>query len=431
MSKIIVMSADAMVGQDTELLKTLPNFKKYLAGGSEIKAVKSIYPTVTYPAHTTMCTGAYPERHGIISNFPFSTKGKNLPWFWFHDAVKCDDIFSAAKRAGKTTAAVFWPVTGCHPDIDYLIDEYWSQYPGEPLDEVFTRAGSNEYALSVIAKYNDTYKDQQRQHPGADEFIIDAACDIIRDKQPDLLMIHPANIDGYRHGKGLFGEHVDRGVYETDEWIGKLCKACEDAGVLEDTNFFLVSDHGQLEIKRSIHINVLLADNGLIDVDSDGNVTSWRAYCTSTGMSALVYLSDPEDKALYNKVYELLCHLRDEGVYGFNSFKTREETAREDHLDGDFSFVLETDGYTSFGDLAVRPLVRPCSNTDDYRFGNATHGYHPSKGPQPILFAKGPDIKNGVVLEESCIVHEAPTYAKIFGTELKDAQGCAIDEILK
>ena len=32
--KMIVLSADALVSDDMELLRTLPNFKKYLAGGA-------------------------------------------------------------------------------------------------------------------------------------------------------------------------------------------------------------------------------------------------------------------------------------------------------------------------------------------------------------------------------------------------------------
>ena len=67
----------------------------------------------------------------------------------------------------------------------------------------------------------------------------------------------------------------------------------------------------------------------------------------------------------------------------------------------------------------------------DFRFGRATHGYHPDLGPQPTLIAKGPSIKEGVVIDRRPIVDEAPTYAKLLGVDLPDAQGTAIEEILK
>lgn len=59
-NKLIILSADAMVTEDLELFSTLPGYQKYLDGGCRINRVESIYPTVTYPCHTTMMTGNYP-----------------------------------------------------------------------------------------------------------------------------------------------------------------------------------------------------------------------------------------------------------------------------------------------------------------------------------------------------------------------------------
>ena len=77
MSKIIVISSDAMVGEDLEYFKTLPNYKKYIAGGAEIKNVSSIYPSVTFPAHVTMMTGLYPDKHRGIFQYAVNTPGSD------------------------------------------------------------------------------------------------------------------------------------------------------------------------------------------------------------------------------------------------------------------------------------------------------------------------------------------------------------------
>ena len=126
----------------------------------------------------------------------------------------------------------------------------------------------------------------------------------------------------------------------------------------------------------------------------------------------------------------MLLQMADEKLYGFESVFTREEVKDMYGLDGDFSFVLESDGYTSFSDSCKRPLVAQLDLTD-FRFGRATHGYYPDLGPQPTLVAKGPSIKEGVVVDRRPIVDEAPTYAKILGADLSDAQGSPIVEILK
>lgn len=88
------------------------------------------------------------------------------------------------------------------------------------------------------------------------------------------------------------------------------------------------------------------------------------------------------------------------GVYGISQVYTTEEIREKEHLAGDFSFVLETDGYTSFSGSWYGPVVRGF-DTSDYRFGHATHGHHPDRGPSPTLIAFGPSIKEGAVLKNA------------------------------
>ena len=122
--RILVFSVDALVTEDVEYLRTKPNFQKYLAGGAEAESIMTVYPSVTYPAHVSMTTGCWPDKTGMISNYRFTTDSKDDTWQWDHGAVKVVDIFDAAKKGGYSTGAVFWPVTGNHPSIDFLINDH-------------------------------------------------------------------------------------------------------------------------------------------------------------------------------------------------------------------------------------------------------------------------------------------------------------------
>jgi len=426
--KLIVFSADAMVTEDLQHLSTLPNYKKYLAGGCAVKKVRSIYPTITYPCHTTMITGVYPDRHGVCGNFQFHPGVTELPWKWDYSCNHCrQDIFTAAKKAGYSTAAVFWPVTGNHPAIDYLIDEYWKQSPDETPAETWGREGSDARMIEIINRH--MAGTEVRKHPSTEKFIVACTCDIIREYKPDLMFLHPANIDAYRHRNGVFNDRVTKAVDETDEWIGEIMEAVKDAGVLEETNFVLTSDHGQMDIRRVLNPNVIFADKGLIRVNKEGSLKDWDAWCLSGGLSDLVYLKDPEDKALYAKVRDLLNFMCEEGIYGISRVFTAEEAEKEHHLKGDFSFVLESDDYTSFGDAFVRPIVRNF-DVSDYRYGRATHGHLPEKGPQPVFLASGPDFARNVTIEEGRLIDEAPTYAAMLGVDLPGTDGKPISEFL-
>lgn len=430
LKKLIVMSADAMVAEDLEELKKQPNYQKYLAGGCEVTHVRSIYPTVTYPCHATMSTGVYPDKHGVCSNFEFRPGVSPLPWCWDRKFNRCpDDIFFAAHRAGYKTAGVFWPVTGNHPAIDCLIDECWPVGAGDDSISAFRRMGSDEAMLSIVRRHVNDEQLRVRRHPDIDFFSVACACDVIREHKPDVLFLHPANIDSSRHHFGLFNDQVKNAVQMTDRWIGELMQAAQDAG-MTDMNFVLTSDHGQMEIKRVVHLNALLAENGLIRLNADGAIKDYDAYCQSTGMSTQVFLKDGNDAAAREKTLALLERLLAEGVYGFSRILTKEEAEKEEHLKGDFEFVLETDGYTSFGDKVLRPLVTSF-DSDDYRYGHATHGYLPQKGPQPIFLAKGPDFMENVTLNQGRLIDEAPTYAKLLGVSLPLADGRPMDDLIR
>ncbi len=426
--KVVVFSVDAMVAEDIDyLLEEDPAFAALYATGSSVRTVRSVWPSVTYACHTTMSTGAWPAKHGVYNNMAF-TPGqlKNIPWNFFADNIKCTDIFTQAKRAGLTTADVFWPVTARHAFVDYSFPEYWPPDPNTPYDECFPKVGtSREVWDSCIAPYNNGVK--IRTHPGTDEMLIQVSCAMIRNYRPDLLMIHVGDLDTFRHRYGIFSDWTKRGSRDASRWLFDLIAATKEAGVYEDTDFFLTSDHGQLNIVRSVNPNVILADNGLIDVAPDGSLAGWKAYVHSAGLSAQVRLSDPSDRAVWEKTYTVLKHMRDEGIYGISEVLTAEEALEKEHLAGPFSFVLETDGYSSFSEDWRRPIVRPL-DLSDYRRGRATHGHHPDKGPQPVFFGFGPDIRAGVRLDRRLLIDEAPTYARCLGIDLPDAEGHAIDE---
>ena len=434
--RLIVFSVDAMVTEDVEAMRELPNFKKYLGGGSEFKnGMRTIYPSVTYPIHVSILTGCYTGKHKVTSNFGFTTASKDDTWLFSSENIAVEDIFAAAKRKGLSTASISWPVTGRNPNIDYLIDEYWFPNPGETMRAGFADMGSSGEMLDIMDAHTDMLAPGWEQGgkknfmvwPGVDDFWVACACDIIRKYKPELTFVHTGTFDSFRHKYGVFGSHLDEARANLDRYIGMLMRACEDAGVAGETNFIMVSDHGQRDICRAINLNVKLSDAGWIDVDESGKVTDWRAFCFSNAMSALVYVKDPGDE---ERVYQTLEDLRKEGVFGIGRIYTAREAMEEEQLCGGFSFVIESDGYTSFGDKAVRPLVQNF-DVSDYRFGRATHGYMPDYGPQPVFVAKGPGIRQGVVLDRGEVVDEAPTFAKLMGLSLPQAEGKPIDAILK
>ena len=74
---MIVISLDAVGTEDLPLLKSLPNFGRFWREAAVCERVKSVYPSLTYPAHTTIVTGKYPSGHGIV-NSPTGSGRENM-----------------------------------------------------------------------------------------------------------------------------------------------------------------------------------------------------------------------------------------------------------------------------------------------------------------------------------------------------------------
>ena len=436
--RLFVYSVDALVQEDLAYLKTLPNFSKFLEHASGCENVETIYPSVTYPVHVAIQTGCYPEKNGIFCNNLFETNGKGIGWTWDSRLIKSDNIFAAAKRSGYTIGTGFWPVTAYNKNIDWHLPEYWLAYPTDTFEGTFGEMGANEDVIRYMQahcghlppNFRDTGEENFTDEPGFDAFMVGVACDIIRNHAPEAFFMHGSLIDTYRHQNGLFNDKVTEGLRQVDEWFGMLQQAYKDAGVYDETNFVILSDHGQQDLVRIVKPNAYLAERGFIKLDETGQVEDYTVYGISNGMSMTFWLKDPDDKDAHNAVYKALCEMAEDGVYGFNQVFTRAEVAEKFHMDGDFAFVVESDGYTSFADGCTRPWVSKC-DLKDYRMGRATHGYIPTNGPQPVFLAKGPDIRPDVKLDRIKIVDEGPTFAKLLGVELIGAQGKALDELLK
>ncbi|MDD3243594.1 MAG: alkaline phosphatase family protein [Eubacteriales bacterium] len=431
--KTILLSHDALVSEDLDYLRRKPCFGELLRGGALVESLRSVYPTITYPAHTSLLTGCYPARTGIINNETPVMGQTATPWYWFRRDEKAFTLFDAAKAAGLRTAGVTWPVTGGDTAVDHLVAEYWPQREEISMEEALRQAGSQDDVLSLIRPYCqrvDPFSKVHPRHPDYDVFTMDSACDVLKTYNPDFMAIHESVVDAARHRGGVFSPLVFEALDRVEEWTAQLVRTTREMGTFADTNFILVSDHGQLDIKRVIQPNVLLRREGLIACDEAGAVTRWDAFFRSAGMSAQVYLRHSEDEAMVQRVDGLLKAWRDEGVYGISEVFTRREIAEKERLDGDFSFVVETDGYTSFGNEWTGALVTSLDHSD-YKFGSATHGYLPDKGPQPVMLGYGPAFQAGVVLPRRPLVDVAPTVARVMGVDLPGTDGVCIEELLR
>ena len=427
-------SADALVREDIAYLSIRPNFVRLMDKGAQVSRVHGIYPSVTYPAHATLLTGCYPGKHGVLTNTSFKTVDDGYySWQTDFSLFKVEDLFAAAKRAGCTTASVYWPTMGNNPNIDYLVNEYFFPLPEEEMLETFRKFGANEATLEVIKENEDRFhrketpwKERVTKENSYEDFTNGCACSLIRRYQPDFMVMHNCVVDATRHNFGAFSDELPRALDMLDDWLGEIIEAMEDAGVFENTDFIILSDHGQMRFTMEAHPNVLLKDAGFIQVNEAGEVVDWQAFSLFDCSSSTVYLKDKNDRELHDRVERCLRQAAESGKYGIEAVYTEEETRLRYHYYGDFSFVLEAaSGYWHTQDWNG-PVVQP------YQHGLCgSHGYLPEKGPWPVFFGRGPSFKPGAVVPMAEMVDIAPTIARVLKSDLPEAEGRCMTELLK
>ncbi len=428
--KLVVLSYDALQGGDLDKLKNMPNFSKILPGAAVVRNVREVYPTLTYPIHTTLITGVYPDVHGIMHNQQPSIEPENpdfsimgSDWYWHKKHIKVPTLADAVFERGGSVATVLWPVTAGEKR-GWNVPEIWPQKM-ERFREVYEDASSanafEAYYEPFVARYN--WKDH-----GTDDMVYysaEIALDILRSQKPDLLLAHITHLDHTRHVYGTKGREVDDCLRQLDILAGRFIQAARDAGTLEDTNFVILGDHGQIDIREIFHMNLLLRERGLIRTDAYDNVIDYDAYCFTAGFSAHIMLRDPDDGELRQKVRELLSEWHAAYPKHIEAVYDAAEVRRSERLAGEFSFVVEgADGVLISGDMDAKYLFD--SSSPRYEHFKAMHGHHPDKGEKPPFIAFGPDVVPGYRQDSARMIDVAPTLAALIGANMPQMEGSAL-----
>src|SRR6185437_12508730 len=109
----------------------LPNIRGLLRRSQVADGVVGVWPTVTWPSHTSMLTGEPPFRHGILANAggPLDITQS----YWSATKIKMPTLTQCAMAAGLITAGVNWPVT-VQANLTWNLPEVYARRNGDSSD---------------------------------------------------------------------------------------------------------------------------------------------------------------------------------------------------------------------------------------------------------------------------------------------------------
>ena len=397
--KVVLLSLDAAFDQDLPLLREQPFFGEFLAHASGCLHVRTVFPALTYPAHTTLITGTDPCRHGIGQNQPHrpELEPSMRPWYWEAAEVKVPSLFDAVKEAGGACASILWPVTGKTKSIRWNFPEVLA-LPGENQTWKMLRYGTPLWILRMELRHGSQRVSLREPH--LSDYATILLKDVIASHAPDLSAAHLVDLDDTRHHTGVNNRETRQAIKRLDRRAKEVWDVMRLTPGMEDAALCLVSDHGQGDVRQTVCLGEALERLGL------GSAFSVQ----SNGMSAYLFLRQADGEEHLPELEAFLRqHLAELGaskLYG----------PRE----------LSAMGAVKDVPLAVEaaPGVVFEDGLPQAKREKATHGFGPGHPAENCLFAlRGPGIKEGVWLPDMPMRDVAPTLAGLLGVELPQAQG--------
>ena len=199
----------------------------------------------------------------------------------------------------------------------------------------------------------------------------------------------------------------------TDRMVARLVEA--QRAVYPDSTIAVVSDHGFHRVDATVNLNAAFAQAGLIELDPEGRLASWKAYAWNSGGSASVVLKDKADIATRDAVDAILTALEQDPDSGVASVLRGEAAVQEGALE-EASFMVDAKGGWALGGALTGDVVRRQERT------TGAHGYrntHPEMNAS--FFVVGPGVRPGKNLGRIDIRQIAPTLADALGVSLPTA----------
>jgi predicted AlkP superfamily pyrophosphatase or phosphodiesterase len=356
-----------------------PNFKKFIAKGSQAEALIPSFPSKTFPNHYTLVTGLNPGNHGLVDNTFYDPARKEI--YKMSDKVKVADpyyygglpLWELAKRNGMKSASYFWVGT-----------------------EMTEESRRPDYYFS----FDDKVDPQKRVDQVIDWLKLPEA------ERPHMITLYFSFPDHEGHSFGPSSEETRHAVLRADTLLGNLMKGVTATNL--PVNVILVSDHGMHEL--------IVEESTYIFIDELIDRKNRHVKLVNGGTQTHLYISDKHKR---DSVYDVL----KKNEKNYTVLKKEDYPARwyynnSDRV-GDLMVLAKPHHYIREGSRE-RFLKSPKIGSKE-----GAHGYDPAEvtDVRGIFYAQGPNIKSGITLEPFQNIHVYPLVSKILGLPLPVIDG--------
>ena len=187
--------------------------------GIFFKDCKTVFPSVTYCAHSSIVTGRYPNEHGMIGNLFFDKKLKKIMNFDdfndLRDAVQAETIF---KLLNVETAAICEPI---------------------PID------------ADHVTPFSSIYKQDLYMH---NELVLNATLKWMDNPEIQFFCLNFTGVDGFAEQFGPRSNEFISEMLKVDQFVSYIYEKADDA------IFIIVADHGMVDVQEYIDMSKIMKE---------------------------------------------------------------------------------------------------------------------------------------------------------------------------
>lgn len=268
--RVLIIGTDGL-RPDTVDPELMPTCAKLMERGTVFTSFRAAFPSETRVSMTTLTTGVYPGRHGVINNLMYIRGYKENGMFQTGDDSELqsfretmseplilepglgDRLHRQGKRlaiaaSSSPGASLLWNLN--HPE---LVVNPASTYGVAELEDVHRQVGPVPVkpAAGTGNSAEAFFRLKKERTLWATRALIDIH---LQNEQNQVMVLWLTEPDGSQHGSGAGSPLHKEALQLVDGCVAKVLNAIEAAGLSDELDLMWISDHGHstLEAKGAL-----------------------------------------------------------------------------------------------------------------------------------------------------------------------------------